>query len=201
MAQVEASQLRDASIVTSRPQVPPGPMLTPSPPEALTSGSQLNRAAIGGPTITGIKRGRYGRPLLTAGSDLDKAIAGAPWPALIDGFIKIWTAFRPNSFRDVTPTKEPANYGSLTSLANFGFRHQLYPVGGAWNSQAGYPGPVPSEKRPMWNNVLPIVWNLRVVNPVAGGSVDSTVQGAYTLQNYKNPTEYTPAGTASLSFK
>lgn len=195
-----AVQLRDASIVTARPIVPPE-LLKPSPPEALTAGSQLNRYAIGGPMITGIKRGRFGQPLLTSNTDLSKSQVGAPWPGLIDAFAKIWTAFKPNTFRNVTPTKEPANYGSLTSLANFGFRNQIYPVNGYWNSQAGYPGPVPSAVRPMWNNVLAIVWNLRVVNPVAGGSVDSTVQAHYVVQNYNNPTEFTPAGTASLSFK
>jgi hypothetical protein len=192
--------VRDASIVTSRPVVP-GPIVTPSQPNALTSGTQLDRAAEWGPYNRPIKRGRYGKPLFAANSDFnDGAETGAPWPGLIASF-KIFTAFRPNALREIAVKTLPGNYGAITSIANFGFRHQIYPVGNPWTSQAGYPGPVPSAVRPMWNNVVAIVWRLRVVNPTAGGSLGGTVQPAYTLQSYNNPTAFTPAGTPTLSYK
>lgn len=193
--------LRDASIVTARPIVP-GPIVTPAQPEALTSNYQLDRTAEQAPKIgTPVRKfGIFGKPLITAGSDLGTAQVGSPWPDLVPTG-KIGTAWRRNSFREVAHKTLAGNYGSITSIANFGFRHQIYPVGNPWTSQAGYPGPVPSAVRPMWNNVVAIVWRLRVANPTAGGSLNDTVQAAYTLQSYKNPTAYTPEGTASLSYK
>lgn len=192
--------VRDASIVTSRPIVP-GPLVTPAQPEALTSNYQLDRTAVQAPKVINRRKfGIWGKPLLTANSDLGTAIEGAPWPTLVPTG-KIGTAWRPNSFREVAHKTLPGNYGAITSIANFGWRHQIYKPGNPWTSQAGYPGPVPSAVRPMWNNVVAIVWRLRVANPTAGGSLDSTVQAAYTLQSYNNPTSYTPEGTASLSYK
>ena len=71
-------QYRDASIVSARPVVP-GPVAEYTAPGALTSGSQINKAAVGGPTVT---------QKLTSGSSLDKAQGGAPWPGIVNGLVK-----------------------------------------------------------------------------------------------------------------
>lgn len=104
---------------------------------------------------------------LTSGSDLNKPAEG-PWAPLIDSSTLIFdsgAAWRPNAFREVTVTKRGANYGSITSLANFGFRSWTYPANGPTPSIGMLPGPAPSGRRPMWNNLPPMQYNLRVANP------------------------------------
>lgn len=192
---------RDGSVVTARP-VTAGPIFKPSPPDALTAGSQLDRYAVGGEASNPVPRGRFGTPVFSSGSQLALAQGGSPWPTQIDSGTKRFTAYRPNSLREIFAMKVLGNYGLNTSQANFGYRHQIYPATDTYNgSQAGYPGPVPSAKRPMWDNVLAIVYALRVVNPTASGSLGNVVQAAYSTSSYQNPAEYVPAGTASLVFK
>lgn len=189
---------RDASVVTARP-ITPGPIFTPGPPYALTAGSDINDAAIYGPSVT--PPGAF-----TSGSQWNKARIGAPWPKIIDAGTRIQTDFHPNAFREVAHHNIAGNYGSVSSIANFGYRAQEYPVTDDINGAngpgiGGYPGSVPYPKRPMWNNLLAIIYALRVVNPVAGGSYDSQVQPSFVVGNQNNPVEFVPSGTASLSIK
>src|ERR1017187_3877190 len=103
---------RDASVVTARPVVPP-PIAEPEPPSALAGGSQLNKTAVGGP---------YRATVLDSGSSLDVAQAGSPWPPIINGAIKFFTAWRLNRLREISNHNVNGNYGAQTSQANFGYR-------------------------------------------------------------------------------
>lgn len=193
---------RDASIVTTRPTTS-GPIFKPSPPDALTSGYQLDRTAFGGVAANPVPRGRFRTPVLTAGSQLALAQYGAPWPTQINSSVKQFTAHRPNIFRQIYAATISGNYGGNTSRSNFGYRHQRFPVTDTYHgSQAGYPGPVPSASRPMWDTLLAIVWALRVVNPTAGGSANGGGNPPnYNSNLYTNPAQYVPAGSASLAYK
>lgn len=186
---------RDASQVTLRPVVP-GPIFQPIPPDALTSGSQINRYTVG--AEENAPPGAF-----DSGSQLNRARIGAPWPGIIDGATKFFNSWRPNVLRDVEHHNTIANYGSVTSLANFGFKASQYgPDNDYGQGSIGlYPGPVPSALRPMWNNLVAIVWGLRVNNPTSGGSLNDTIQASYTTTTTASPVEFVPSGTASLTYK
>lgn len=58
---------------------------------------------------------------LTSGSDINEAAVGA-WPTLIDGGFKFKNGgWRKSVLRNVIVEKEDANYGGVTSETNFGF--------------------------------------------------------------------------------
>jgi hypothetical protein len=181
---------RNASIVTSRPIVP-SKFVTPIPPTALTSGSQINKAI----EWDGGSVSPAGTPF-DSGSAINKARIGAPWPALKDAATKFFNSWRPNNFREIAHRNIAGNYGSMSSVAHFQFRYAEYP-----NGIAGYPGPVPVATRPMWNNLLPIVYALRVPNPVAGGAANGAMNPAQVLTTVSSPVQFTPSGQASLSYK
>lgn len=106
---------------------------------------------------------------LTAGSDLNVTAEG-PWAPLQDAGLVIdfnsGAAWIPSTLRQIFNHNVGGNYGSVTSLANFGFRNARY---GAY--QAGKMGVIgllpntsPNPKRPMWNNLPSAQYNLRVPN-------------------------------------
>lgn len=185
------SPVRDASIVTARPIVP-GPIAEYAPPGALTSGSQWNRTTVGGPEKPG---GDF-----QSGSTLDVAQSGAPWPGIINGLVKFFNSWRPNGLRQIANHNVAGNYGWRTSMANFGFRSSEF-------AGEGMIGLYPSDVLPgnpwipEWNNLVPIVYGLRVTNPVSGGAADQTVPPQSVSSQFTNPVEFTPTGTASLSIK
>lgn len=178
--------IRDAAVVTARPVVP-GPIAEPQPPYALAAGSQLNRTAVGGP---------YATTELGSGSSLDKAQEGSWWVKIIDGATKFFMAWRPNTFREIANHNVAGNYGAMTSQANFGFLAREFP-----DSMAGLPDCNVRGNRPEWNNLVPIIYGLRVVNPVGSLSVNQTVSPQSVVSQFTTSTEFTPAGTASLSMK
>lgn len=180
---------RNASVVTARPIVP-GPIAEPAPPDALAAGSQINKAAIGGP---------YKATELGSGSSLNESQIGSPWPNIINGAIKFFNSWRPNGLREIANHNVSGNYGEVTSKANFGFRSFEFGVdsiGGMPDSDLKGGG-----HRPEWNNLIPIIWGLRVINPVAAGSANYTVQPQSTVSQMTRSTEFSPTGTASLSMK
>lgn len=190
------SPVRNAAIVTARPIVP-GPIAEYAPPGALTSGSQWNRTTVGGPEKPG---GDF-----QSGSTLDVAQSGAPWPGIINGLIKFFNSWRPNNLRQIANHNVAGNYGWRTSMANFGFRAQEFPAdnpifGGAL---AGYPcDAIPTYPwAPEYNNLVPIVYGLRVTNPVSNLGNDQTANPQSVTSQFTNPAEFTPTGTASLSIK
>lgn len=178
---------RDAGVVTARPVVPP-PIAEPSAPEALVTGSQLNKTSVGGP---------YGATELDSGSSLDKAQKGSPWPPIINGAIKFFVNWRANHFREISNHNVLGNYGSETGKVNFGWRGFEF----GKESMAGLPTSNVRAFRPEYNNLIPIIFGLKVVNPVAGlsdsyGTVPQTKASQFT-----NPATFTPAATASLTYK
>jgi hypothetical protein len=189
-----STSYRDGSIVTARPVVP-GPVAYYTPPEALSAGSDLDVASEGGP---------YDAAPLSAGSSLDKSQIGAPWPGIINGAIKFFNSWRPNALREIANHNVAGNYGSETGKANFGWRdyefsHYESAQGGG--SQALYPGTIANPFRPMWNNLVPLIYGLRVLNPVMNLSENFTTQPDNTVSQFRTPVEFTPTGTASLAFK
>jgi hypothetical protein len=194
MGAFPATSYRDASVVTARPVVP-GPVALYTPPWALSAGSDLDVTAEGGP---------YQSAPLTSGSSLDKAQQGAPWPGIINGAIKFFNSWRPNALRQIANHNVAGNYGSETGKANFGWRDYEfndYASAQGGGSQALYPGTVANPFRPMWNNLVPLIYGLRVLNPVMNGSEQFTTQPQTTVSQFTTPVDFTPTGTASLSFK
>lgn len=124
---------------------------------------------------------------LTSAAAFNQAAVGA-WPAL-DNDLSIKLAnggWRPSTLIEVSNHNVIGNYGSVTSMARFGFR---------WNKFVGvgnYPGPVPNAYRPTYNDLVPITWGLRVVNnnvtptmtrqtgPIVVQQKSTTWQGANT---------------------
>jgi hypothetical protein len=183
---------RDASVVTARPVVP-GPIAEYTQPYSLTTGSQINEATEGGP---------YEAAPLTSGSSLDKSQGGAPWPGIINGAVKFFNSWRPNALREIANHNVAGNYGSETGRANFGWRSWEFanfsgPNGGP---VALYPGTVKNPWIQPWNNLVPIIYGLRVLNPANAGqtglfqTVPQTVASQFTT-----PTQFTPTGTAALA--
>jgi hypothetical protein len=180
---------RDASVVTARPVVPP-PIAEPTPPYALAGGSQLNRPAVGGPTKA---------TQLDSGSSLNKAIAGAPWPTpIIDPGIQLSHGWKPNGFKNPAHHNSDGNYGGRTSIANFGFRKMEFN-----NMQAGMPDSSirGNGHRPEWNNLIPVVYALRVTNPVGALGDNYTRNPQSVVSQFTSPMEFTTPGVASLSMK
>jgi hypothetical protein len=94
---------------------------------------------------------------LTSDAALNQAAVGA-WPTMLDAGIKVDTSWRPSVLREVSTHNVIGNYGSVTSMARFGF---------TWREFAGvgnYPGPVPNAFRPTYNYLEPITWDQRVPN-------------------------------------
>lgn len=134
--------VRPQPVISSGPNLPPRPWVktdsgTP-PPRQLTAGSDLNRTAEG-PWLT----------LIDAGSIDYHDNAG-------------WT---PNTLANPRNINVRGNYGEVTSVANFNSRKWAFPFTNERPEIAFLPGPIPNPHRPMWNNLVPIVYGLRVTNP------------------------------------
>ena len=116
------------------------------PPRVLTSGSDLNRTAEG-----------PWRPLIDAGQ-LDYG------PPSQTGGTAEWSD---KPLRTVQAIKQSANYGSISSISNFSWRHWAFPAPllPRTPTVGRLPGPIPDPHRPMWNNLPPALYNMRVPNP------------------------------------
>ena len=188
MAPANTVSYRNPAIVTARPVVPP-PIALYNQPDALVAGSQLNQAAVGGPTKA---------TQLGSGSSLNKARAGAPWPGIINGATKFFNSWRKNNLREISNHNVIGNYGSNTGIVNFGWRGREFPSGIAGMAITDIKG---AGHRPEWNTVIPIIYGMRVVNPVAGGSSNFTAVPQSVVSQMTNSAEFVPTGTASLQFK
>lgn len=151
----------------------------------LTTGSDLATAA---EAPKGPAKGTE----LTSGSSLDVARQGAPWPEIIDGAYKFFVGWRRNNFRQVFNRNVEGNYGALSSRANYGFKASEYAGVGLT------PGPMPVGTRPMYDNLIPILWGLRVVDPMSQAQL-SELTNVEVVQIA--PAEYTPPANASLLAK
>lgn len=66
------------------------------------------------------------RSELTSGSDINHAAVGA-WPTLLDGGAKFWNnGWRKNKLKEVEAHNTPANYGAESSKANWLFRYRAF---------------------------------------------------------------------------
>ncbi len=184
-------QYRDASVVTARPVVP-GPIAEYTQPYALTTGSQLDRPSVGAP---------YAAAPLSSGSSLSKSQSGAPWPGIINGAVKFFNSWRPNALREIANHNVAGNYGSETGRANLGFRHfEFDSFAGPNGKLAGYPntgGPNPWINE--YNNLVPIIYGLRVLNPVGAGAENNRRVPQTVVSQFTTPTQFTPTGTATLA--
>ena len=126
--------------------------------------------------------------ILTSGSDLNKPALDS-YPQHLGSSYKFFSAWREAILRFVQVVKVPANAGSNMSSARFGFRHREF------SGVGNYPGSVPTSRRPTYNTLTPILWNLRVVNPntVKGNATPSVIQ--------IGPTQYFVPPPASIVSK
>ncbi len=150
--------------------------------------AQVNSATTGQPVPTATISTPPSK--LTSDAALNQAAVGA-WPAMIDGGAKFWNgAWRPSVLREVSNHNIPGNYGSVTSMARFGFKWRKF-VG-----VGNYPSPVPNAFRPTYNVLDPIQWGLRVANPnVTPTYVAQT--GPIVVQT--QPTTWQSPNTASVT--
>lgn len=137
---------------------------------------------------------------LTAGSDLNVTAEG-PWAPLQDAGLVIdfnqGAAWVPSTLRQIFNHNVGGNYGSVTSIANFGFRNAAFGI-----YQAGkmaviglLPNTMPNPKRPMWNNLPTAQYNLRVPS---SSWVPTAQQANWESQNAYS-LSFTPTGAASLN--
>jgi len=127
---------------------------------------------------------------LSSGSAINQA--SSAWPELVDGGAKFWNgAWRNSVLREVAVVKEDANYGAVTSQADYGFRYRAY-AGTANYPNEGFSNPYTKK----YNDLIPITWNQRIPNPnIIPMSTAQT--GPITIQT--TPSTWQGSNTASLA--
>ena len=141
--------------------------------------------------------------ILTAGSDLNQFVAPSgdmqnPWPwtfsAAVRRMANNWKAL---TKRTVEHHNTPANFGGHGSVVKYSFVHREFDDG-VGNAPGGYNGGgalIPMPKRPMYNNLVPIVYGIRDVDLTAQAAAAELVQ----IQVLPlGPVDFTTAGNASL---
>lgn len=134
--------------------------------------------------------------ILTSGSDLNVAAVssgnlGNPWPKIVGTFFTrlfkgSWNA---NNLRQVSNHNVAGNYGSMGGSVGYGFRGREF--GGIGNM----PGPIRDAHRPTYNNLVPIVYGLRDIDPKQLAQSGELVRlNVLPL----GPADFTPANAASL---
>jgi hypothetical protein len=128
---------------------------------------------------------------LSSDATLNNASVGA-WPELINSSYKFFSpgGWVVSKLKEVSTVKTPANYGSVTSNTGFGFRFRAYD--GIANSGID----IPNSKRPTYQNLIPIIWGLRVPNPNTPSSYTSE-KGPIPVQTHS--TVWQGTGTASVT--
>jgi hypothetical protein len=134
--------------------------------------------------------------ILTSGSDLDQAAVSSgdrrlPWPPVFLAAVKrMFNGWGKRDLKEVYAKVLPGNYGSQGSLAQYGFR------GSEFGGPFLYPGPVPVGTRPMYDNIVPTVYGLRVIDydsqsQLAELNIIQTIPVA--------PVDFNPGGAASIA--
>lgn len=183
-----------ANAVTS----PPGP-----------ANNWNNFAVMGNPGYDATHFIRQPDSVLTSGSDLDVAAEGSnpyswtdsrgarggqvTWPNQIESGFAIRMSYRPNSLRQISTHNVPSNYGGVGSMSDY--RRRGWEFGRYPDRIGEYPGPVPAANRPTYNNLTPIVWGLRVIDPNSQAQMAELTQVQVTPVA---PATFTPAGNAQL---
>lgn len=142
------------------------------------------------------------RRQLTSGSTLNRPAEG-PWRPLIDASSIDFhdnSAWVPSVLRNPRVVKIEGNYGEVTSTANFNSRFWAFPVTNETPEIGFLPGPIPNARRPMWNNLLPVVYGLRVTNPTQTKVYQSAQRNAnrYPISggNYNAAASLNPSGAS-----
>lgn len=127
---------------------------------------------------------------MTSTAAINNAAVGA-WPDMIDaGYRFENNGWRPSVLVEINNQNIPGNYGAVSSKALFGFRSRAF--GGIGNS----PEPIPTPYRPTYNDLISIVWGLRVGNPNL--VTNTTAQkGPITIQS--TPASWPGSNTATLN--
>lgn len=141
--------------------------------------------------------------VLTAGSDLNTTAVssgslGNPWPRIVGTFMRrlFKGSWKPNNLREVAHHNVNGNYGSKGGVVGYGFRGREF--GGVGNMPSGVgalSGSHSSARRPEYNNLLPIVYGLRDIDPRALAQLSELSQITTVPLG---PMEYQPGGSASL---
>ena len=156
-------------------------MPLPNSSNGLALNPGVTQTPTGPATVTVIHRNEV---ILTSGSDLNVAAVssggrGLPWPKMIGTFMTrlFKGSWRPNNLVEVSNRNLPGNYGSVTSKALFSFRGREF--GGIGNMPGGPGALVASQgvaSRPTYNNLVPIVYRLRVIDTQAQAQPSDLVQ-------------------------
>lgn len=144
------------------------------------------------PVVWGPDMQAIGPDTLTAGSDLDRTAVG-PWPKLLASFSTFWNNFKPQTLKDLTRVKIPANYGELGSAVHW--YNRQWEFGNYQDTPQGliaaYPGSANDAHRPMFNILTPVVFGMQVLP-------ESELQSQSNQNLIQLPAEFIPGGTASL---
>ena len=141
--------------------------------------------------------------ILTAGSDLNVAAVssgnrGLPWPHIVGTFMRrlFKGSWRPNDLVEVAHHNTPGNYGSHGGQVGYGFRGREF--GGVGNMPGGnlsLSGAHSNPNRPTYNNLVPIVYGLRDIDPNQLAQANDLVQiQVLPVGNV----QFVPAQSASL---
>lgn len=144
--------------------------------------------------------------ILTSGSDLNvtaisSGALGNPWPKIIGTFVArlFKGSWRPNELREIAHRNINGNYGSRGGEVKYYSRGREF--GGVGNSPGdadgagGVSGVWRTPKHPTYNNLVPIVYGLRVIDKAQQAQASDLVQ----IQVLPvAPMEYPQASTASL---
>lgn len=140
--------------------------------------------------------------ILTSGSDLNvTAISsgglGNPWPKIIGTFMArlFKGSWRPNTLREVAHHNVNGNYGSKGGDVRYYFRGREF--GGVGNMPGGnlQGGMWRTPHHPTYNNLVPIVYGLRVLDAKQQAQMQDLIQVQVLPVS---PMEYPQASTASL---
>lgn len=141
--------------------------------------------------------------ILTSGSDLNvTAISsgglGNPWPKIVGTFMArlFKGSWRPNKLQEIAHHNSPGNYGSHGGSVGYSFRGREFGgVGNMPGANLSLSGNHSNPKRPTYNNLVPIVYGLRDIDPQALAQPGELVQVPVLPVT---PMDYQPAGSASL---
>jgi hypothetical protein len=133
--------------------------------------------------------------VLTAGSDLTVvAQSGGPMPSpgsIIGTFMRrlFKGSWRMNKLQEVQHRNLPGNYGAISSRANFSY------LGRQYDQAANSPMWIRTPKRPTYNVATPILYRLRVEDPLVKAQSGDLIQVPVVQIG---PATFVPAAVASL---
>ena len=140
--------------------------------------------------------------ILTSGSDLNVAAIssgnlGNPWPKIVGTFMArlFKGSWRPNELKEIYNRNVGGNYGSHGGMVKYYSRGREFGGVGNGPGRGSQVGSWRHPAHPTYNNLVPIVYGLRDIDPKQLTQPGELVQ----LQILPvGPMDYQPAGSASL---